>query len=115
MVTAAAPVMLPVMSTTPHTRHALPARAACALRAARVERGLSLRETARRAGIGHGFLHAIEAGVKAPGRTRAEALVAVLDPPGWLAIELRDVAERVERGRGERAQARELRRQGGRG
>jgi transcriptional regulator with XRE-family HTH domain len=112
MVTAAAPVMLPVMSTTPHARHALPARAACALRAARVERGLSLRETARRAGIGHGFLHAIEAGVKAPGRVRADTLLAVLDPPGWLATEVRDAAERVERGRAERAAVRELRRQG---
>ena len=93
------------------TRQALAPHLAAELRATRVRRGLSLRETARRAGIGHGFLHAIEAGEKAPGRSRADALVTVLDPPEWLATGLRDVAERVERGRAERAVTRELRRQ----
>jgi len=98
------------MHTTWNTRHALPVQAALALRAAREASGLSLRETARRAGMGHGFLHAIEAGEKAPGAVRAAALVGVLDPPGWLATELRELGERVERGRAERARARESRR-----
>ena len=94
----------------PMVRHSLPAEVAAALRALRVTRGLSLRETARRAGMGHGFLVGIEAGTRAPGRRYADALVAVLDAPAWLAGELRAVADRVEAAREARAGARRARR-----
>lgn len=87
-------------------RHSLPADAAAALRELRMQRGLSLRETARRAGMGHGFLSGIETGRRAPGRRYADALVAVLNPPACVASELRAVGELVEAGRAARALAR---------
>ena len=43
-------------------RSYLPAGVAGELRAARVELGLGLRETARRAGVGHGYLFLLEQG-----------------------------------------------------
>src|SRR3977135_2863418 len=48
------------------------------LRCARVRSGLGLRDTARRIGISHGYLFALESGERCPSSTIAAALTAIL-------------------------------------
>ncbi len=68
------------METT--QRHTLPADLAAALKEARRRRGLGLRAAARRIGIGHGYLHALEDGSRCPSVSVAESLIETirLDP-----------------------------------
>jgi transcriptional regulator with XRE-family HTH domain len=87
-------------------RHRLPTDLAAALRAARHERGLGLRETARKAGISPGYFHMIEHGDRCPSRAVAEDLIGALDLDHVLAEWLLDVA-RPNAGRSWQADGRE--------
>jgi transcriptional regulator with XRE-family HTH domain len=73
-------------------RHTLPADLAAALRAARQDRGLGLREAARLAGIDPGHLCRIELGERCPSVAVARDLVAALELPPDLAARLLEVA-----------------------
>jgi transcriptional regulator with XRE-family HTH domain len=69
-------------------RHTLPADLAAALRAARQDRGLGLREAADLAGVDAGHLSRIERGLRCPSLAIARDLVAALelapDLAAWL-------------------------------
>jgi transcriptional regulator with XRE-family HTH domain len=81
------------METTPYPpRHHLPADLAAGLRAARLRRSLGLRQAARKAGIGHGYLSLLEHGERCPSRAVAVDLIAALDLDGPLAAWLLEVA-----------------------
>lgn len=78
------------METT--RRRTLPADVALALRRSRQGRGLGLRAGARAVGIGHGFLHALEAGTRCPSALVAELLIARLNLDEELSWRLRTLA-----------------------
>lgn len=73
-------------------RHRLPTDLAAALRAARHERGLGLREAARKAGISPGYFHMIEHGDRCPSRAVADDLIVALGLDRAVAAWLLDVA-----------------------
>lgn len=80
------------METTYPPRHTLPPDVANALRSARLDRRLSLRAAARRVGIPHGYLCALEQGKRCPSLAVAQDLVDGLQLKGDLAERLLRVA-----------------------
>jgi transcriptional regulator with XRE-family HTH domain len=66
-------------------RHYLPPDVAAMLHGARLRRGVSLREMARRIGTSHGYLIALEVGERAPSETMARLMsdAYMLDFAEW--------------------------------
>jgi transcriptional regulator with XRE-family HTH domain len=62
----------------PDIRRVPPSDLGPTLRRARVRAGLGLRDTARRIGISHGYLFALEAGERCPSLTIAAVLTEIL-------------------------------------
>ena len=83
------------------TRHELPAGLAAALRAARLERGLTLRVAAFRAGIAPAYLSQLETGKRCPSVAVAHDLAQLLELEADIATHLITVA-RPDAGRSSR-------------
>jgi transcriptional regulator with XRE-family HTH domain len=66
------------MTAPGRVRRAMPPETAAMLRTARLRAGLGLREAARRAGISHGHMAALEGAARCPSTVTASALAQAL-------------------------------------